>query len=134
MEHLKDSQFEEYAERYNELILREVPNIQITNKVRVLFNLNDNIFNIDQMVPKEDWEPKEAHSQCNLCGIAHKGQGLFSIDKCDNCYFCGDLFCSDCLWKEKQYPGNKTKKGKICNICSSKYLYREVQEEVLFKF
>jgi hypothetical protein len=84
MEHLKDSQFEDYAERYNFLATREVPNIQITQKVKVMFNLNADIFKISGPMPKSEWEPKESTSQCNLCGVAHKGQGMFSLDKCEN--------------------------------------------------
>jgi hypothetical protein len=129
MEHLTDSQFEQYADEYNEK-LGSVNRIIVSEKVSCLFNLNAQLFKMAAPIDEDDKEEKEEWSRCNSCGEGSAGANMFSDKKLDHCNFCGELACKKCLEKKKPWPMNKSKTGKICLSCNKKFLFREILDEV----
>ena len=80
MEHLTDSQFEQYADEYNEK-LGSVNRIIVSEKVSCLFNLNAQLFKMAAPIEEDDKEEKEEWSRCNSCGEGSAGANMFSDKK-----------------------------------------------------
>jgi len=60
-----------FVEQYNELAA-QVLNIRISDKISVMFNVNDPIFKLSNKVDAEDLEELEEWSRCGCCGDPHK--------------------------------------------------------------
>jgi len=60
-----------FVEQYNELAA-QILNIRITEKISVMFNVNDPIFKLSNKIDNDDLEELEDWSRCNSCGEPHK--------------------------------------------------------------
>ena len=104
--------------------------IKVNEKIQVVFNVNDQIFSIEDKVADDDCESKDDWSRCNGCGDN-------DVKKLRNCFYCGDLNCPRCLYKTRPYPSenntNRAKRGEICVTCNKKFLYRDAMYELMAK-
>jgi NADH:ubiquinone oxidoreductase subunit C len=70
----------QFIESHNELA-SQILNIKVNEKVQVMFNVNDAIFSLKNMLPEDEWEEQEEWSRCGCCGEQNK--------KLKACHFCG---------------------------------------------